>query len=314
MTSKKSLFSLKTILLASLVLGGCITTTLPIMRVETAQRIAAPAWMIKRDIPASPYLLRAYERMHERHAAANVYIEGDGSLWTSPKEWDFDPTPKNPVALHLASKDKAENVVYLGRPCQFNDTLLDGKTPCGGDVWGKGRYGKDVIESYNTALNEIARRYDIEGFHLIGYSGGGAVASLLAAERKDVLSLRTVSGVLDHKAQSNLLQSPPLGASLNPVNETATLQDIPQYHFIGGQDLYVPPVVFHSYMQAMPSSHCVNSMLVQEAGHEDGWVNKWPELLELPVTCGKGKMPADFDMDAAPVIEPIPYHEKPEKP
>ncbi len=111
--------SIKFGIVTVLALSGCIATTLPYMRAETAQRIAAPAWMLKRDISASPFILRSYERIHDRGGVANIYIEGDGAEYTSPSEWSENPTPKNPVALHLASKDNAENVIYIARPCQY---------------------------------------------------------------------------------------------------------------------------------------------------------------------------------------------------
>ncbi len=284
--------SIKAGLLAALALGGCIATTLPYMRTETAQRIAAPAWMIKRDISASPYLLRSYERIHDRGGIANLYIEGDGSVFTSPEEWENNPTPKTPVALHLASKDRAENVIYLARPCQYTNTLS--KEECSQSAWKENRFSAEIIESFKTAMDDISNRYDIKGFHLIGYSGGGTIATLLASNRKDVLSLRTIAGILDHETQSRLLEMPPLSGSLNPVNEASRLTKMPQYHFIGGQDKFVPPAILHSYLQAMPPTNCVQTMLVQEAGYDKGWVNKWPELLKLPVTCYGSNAKADL--------------------
>ncbi len=269
-----------------LLLGGCIATTFPYMRDQTAQRIAAPAWMIKRDIAASPYILRAYERIHNRGGFANIYIEGDGAVFTSPLEWKNNPTPKNPVALHLASKDRAGNVIYIARPCQYNG-MASGQ-PCDESAWKENRFSDEVVNSFSIALDDIARRYDINGFHLIGYSGGGAIATLLASKRKDILSIRTIAGILDHKAQSDIIGLQELSGSLNPVDVAALLVKTPQYHFVGGQDKFVPPAVLHSYIQAMPPTNCVQTMLVQEAGYEKGWVDKWPEFLKLPVTCYHG--------------------------
>ncbi len=303
-------------LVSVVALGGCIATTFPYMRAETAQRIAAPAWMIKRDIVAAPYQLRAYERIHERGGVANIYIEGEGSEFTSPLEWKDNPTPKNPVALHLASKDRAENVIYLARPCQYNETIS--KTACDQRSWKEDRFSPEVIESFNIALDDIINRYDIKAVNLIGYSGGAAIATLLAAKRKDVLSIRTVSGILDHKMQRSILEMEELENSLNPVDVAPQLKRTPQYHFIGGQDRFVPPAVLHSYLQAMPQSNCVQTMLVQEARYEEGWVNKWSELLALPVTCyGKVNISHDFGeiTPPAPPKEPVfIVREKPAKP
>jgi len=265
--------------LAILTLGGCIGTTYPYMRTETAQRIAAPAWMIKRDVTAEPFLLRAYERIHDRGGVAHLYIEGEetGELLT-------DATPLNPVALHLASKDKADNVIYLARPCQYTG-MVSPAEKCDSRFWNESQFSQTVLDAYNRALDDIALRYNIRSFDVIGYSGGAAIATLLAAQRDDITSLRTVAGILDNDAYTQEAQLPAMGDSLNPVTQAVVLTKMPQYHFIGGRDGTVPPAVLHSYLQSMPPSKCVQTMLIQEADHENGWVDKWPELLELPVTC-----------------------------
>ena len=264
--------------LAILALGGCIGTTYPYMRTETAQRIAAPAWMIKRDISANPFLLRAYERIHDRGGVAHIYIEGEDNTSHS------DATPFNPVALHLASKDKADNVIYVARPCQYTG-MISPAEKCDSKYWKDSRFSQTVIDAYNKALDDIVARYDIRNFDLIGYGGGGAIAALLTAQRSDVTSLRTIAGVLDHEAYTSATYSPALSDSLNPVSQAVVLSKTPQYHFIGGRDDKVPPAVLHSFLQSMPPSKCVQTMLIQEAEHDAGWVDKWPELLKLPVTC-----------------------------
>lgn len=308
---------IKTGLLAALALGGCIATTLPYMRTETAQRIASPAWMIKRDIAAAPYLLRSYERIHDRGGVANLYIAGDGAINTSVEEWKSNPTPKNPVALHLASKDRADNVIFIARPCQYTAMLSKGDS-CDESTWKDKRFSAEVIASFDKALDDIATRYNIHSFNLIGYSGGAAIATLLATQRNDILSIRTVAGILDHETHSAVSGVPILNGSLNPVKEASALTRIPQYHFIGGQDNYVPPAVLHSYLQAMPPTSCVQTMLIQEADYDTGWVDKWPELLKLPVTCysgnGNESPPTDFGETTPSKTPALTIRAKPLKP
>ena len=299
-----------------LALGGCIATTYPYIRTETAQRIAAPAWMVKRDIGASSYILRAYERIHKRGGNAHIYIEDDGASDNAIGQLSNDPTPENPVALHLASKDSAENVIYIARPCQYVSTKSN--TNCDKSVWQEKRYAPAVIESFEAALDDITRHYNIRGFHLVGYDGGGAVATLLATVRSDILSIRTVAGILDHEAYTTLHNTEPLDGSLNPASKAHKLAKIPQYHFVGGQDDMVPPTIIHGYLQNIPPTNCIHSMLVQEAEHDTGWVDKWPELLKLPVTChGKSKVP-DFGEKTLPIEHnPLPFNmttKKSEKP
>ncbi len=282
----KSYLRIKTAIAATLVLGGCIATSLPTLRTETAQRIAAPAWMIKRDIAAAPYMLRAYERIHERGTTANLYIEGDG-IGKNSVTGIGDFTPVNPVALHLASKDNAKNLVYLARPCQYNGRI-EYPHRCENSEWQEERFSQDVLESYNTALNEIAQRYGITGFNLIGYSGGAAIATMIAASRPDILSVRTVAGIMDNDAYAQASNQFPISKSKTAAQYASDLVKIPQYHFIGGQDKTVTPAVLSGYLRATPPTNCIQTLLVQEAEHEAGWVDKWPELLKLPVTCSYG--------------------------
>ncbi len=54
-----------------------------------------------------------------------------------------------------------------------------------------------MVNSIHKTLDQIKTRYNASGFNLIGYSGGGAIAALVAADRNDILSLRTVAGNLD---------------------------------------------------------------------------------------------------------------------
>jgi hypothetical protein len=308
-------FSSKTpALLCALALGSCAMASLPYVKEETAQRLAAPAWMVKRDISANDFTLRAYERIHARGAYANIYIEGDGETSGS-----YGPTPKNPVALHLATKDKAENVIYIARPCQYM-MVQDNAAPCDEAFWKDARYSADVLDAYNTALDNIVKRYNISGFNFIGYDGGGTIATLLAAQRADAISLRTVAGILDHKTYTDLHTMPALDGSLNPITQSGNLTRVPQFHFIGGQDNIVPPAILQSYLQSAPTSHCVQSMMVQEASHDTGWVDKWPELLALPVTCYSGNAANDFSQYdlSSPLVpetgvdgEPMPSAPKP---
>lgn len=297
---------------AMLAAAGCAGVGSP-MRKEVAQRIAAPSWMVERQIPAGPFALTAYERMHTRGAPADIYIEGDGLSWMSKTRASLDPTPKNPVALHLSSRDKTDNVAWLARPCQYSG-LLDKSVPCDAAYWTDKRYAPEVAAAYGAALDEIKRRYDITGFNLVGFSGGGTIAAIMAGSRDDILSLRTVAGNLDHRAHSAFHGVSPLEGSLNPPEFAGKLATVPQVHFIGGQDNVVPPAILHSYLQAVGESSCVQYQFIQEAAHEEGWVDKWPDLMKImPVCAGPAKeidLYEDLDLPE-PAFE---FRETPSKP
>lgn len=296
--------------LGVLSLSACFTG--PYVKKEAAKRISAPAWMVERQIDTGVYDLTAFERMHKRHADANLYIEGDGITWMQRDIRSLNPTPMNPVALHMAAHDNAKNVAYLARPCQYSD-MTDEDTPCPSSAWLEGRFSNAVITSMSAAMDEMKARYNIENFNLIGYDGGGAIATILAATRDDVASLRTVAANLDHEAYTIHHQIEPFTESLNPVDYAAKLRNMPQHHYIGGQDDIMPPTVLHNYLQASGNSSCVQYTFIQEAEHEAGWVEKWPELLKEMPTC---KGPArDFEPDFEP-FKPVTFMErpKPDKP
>lgn len=303
--------SLTLALMASGTLLSATACTAPFMREETAHRISSPAWMVERKIPAAPFVLTAYERMHTHNAPATIYIEGDGLAWVSRNQASLDPTPTNPVALNLAAMDKAQNVAYLARPCQFSK-LLDANTACPVKYWTSERFAPEVINAMSEALDNIKRQYDITEFNLVGFSGGANIAAQLAAKRTDVVSLRTVAGNLDHRAHSEYHQVSYLENSLNAIDVAPKLADLPQRHFIGGQDNIVPPSLSARFVQALGSDRCADITLVQEAEHDNGWADKWPELLAMPVSCKTPKAPE-------PAFEPYTppkkvEREKPEKP
>lgn len=302
---KKLLLGLIALATAGGCLSACDRVTKPYLREETADRLAHPVWMYERQIPAGVFNLTAYERMHERFKPATIYIEGDGELTTDFRMDSKNPTPRNPVALHLATKDKAENVAWIARPCQYY-----GIEECSEAYWNNERYSPEVVSAYNIALDEIKRRYDIEGFHLIGFDGGAAVAAILAAQRNDILTLRTVAGNLNTTLYASEHQIPPLAGSLNPADFAHKLADLPQTHYIGGQDEVISPALLHSYLQAVGPSNCVQYHFIQEAEHDQGWVEKWPGFLADMPTCRGPVAPVEFDYE--PMPEPV--HIEPETP
>lgn len=251
----------------------------------TAERIARPAFMVERKIETGGMDFQAWERMHQRYAPANLYIEGDGDAGDT-----MDPTPGNPVALHLASRDKAENLAYISRPCQFRESA--DHDACSEKFWSTRRFSPEVLAAYNEVLDDIKTRYDISEFNLIGYDGGANIAAALASTRKDVASLRTVAGdlvpdmVLDPKKH-------PIDADSIRANTIApSLATVPQHHFIGIGDEITPPSVYHSFRQSMGESSCIHYTVVQDADHTRGWVEKWPDLLKSPIECPPPYVPA----------------------
>lgn len=249
-----------------------------------AYDIAQTSSFEKEIMNAAPFALTTYQRINQPSPqSANIYIEGDGLAWLSRSTPSLNPTPSNPIALKLATADPAPNVIYLARPCQYSGRI-DGK-PCDQKYWMSSRYAPEVLSSYNTALDALKNKHGFTSFNIIGFSGGGTIAALLAGQRNDITSLRTVAGNLDHKAHSQYHKVSPLSGSFNPPDYAVRLKHIPQHHFIGADDKIVPPKIYQSYKSKIGNSPCINASILPNTIHSDGWENQWSELLKNKPKC-----------------------------
>ena len=124
-----------------------------------------------------------------------VYIEGDGLAYLDTRTPSTDPTPVDPLALRLAAADPGPAVLYLGRPCQFAPGRGDPR--CSVRAWTTARFGANVVASIDDAISRERARAPERPLVLVGYSGGGVIAALVAARRKDVSLLITVAAPLD---------------------------------------------------------------------------------------------------------------------
>lgn len=221
------------------------------------------------EVAAGPFTLLVYERMAGVSAPVHIYIEGEGS-----------PTPHDPVALKLAVQDPAPNVVYIGQACQYISTR-----GCDARYWTYARYGDVALDAYRQAL----QRWQGYKLELTGYSGGAALALLLASRRDDVVAIRTVAGDVDTDAFTALHHISPLSESLNPASVLERTAHIPQRHFAGADDGVVPPSLVANYQNRLPPGHCSAYNIVPGAGHEDGWTQAWPVLLAQPLPCTGGQ-------------------------
>ena len=232
----------------------------------TTAPVAAPlAGFMARQINAGPFTLTAHEKIRAPGQVAAIYIGGDG--------------PDAGIAPALAAKDKSANVIFLTRPCQNG-------TPCAAEFRGEKRFGPEVIGAVSDALDALKKQHSFYGFNLVGFAAGATVAALVAAERQDVLSLRTVAGNLDTATYGRLHHLPSLEGSLNPKDVSAKLLPLGQKHFVGGKDKIVSPEIGNSYIEASGRPDCLGLTVIDTAGHTEGWVEIWPELLEQPLQGG----------------------------
>lgn len=138
----------------------------------------------------------------------------------------------------------------------------------------------------SEAIDRIAARAPGQQIELVGYSGGGAVAVLVAARRHDIASLRTVAGNLDTEMVNRLHNVSAMPQSLNPVDAAHQVAEIPQIHFSGDGDAVVPIDVPRHFVN-QSRTHCAQVITVAGMNHTGAWATRWPDLLQVHPVCSK---------------------------
>lgn len=247
-----------------------------------AEALAEPAHLHRELMDTGRFVLTTFSRISQPGKPLRVYIEGDGRAWLSRTEPSLDPTPHRATGLALAAKDPAPNVIYLARPCQFTPQAMNPR--CGIPYWTGKRFAPAVIEAMNDAVSRFAARTPGEPVELVGYSGGGAIAVLIAARRSDVASIRTVAGNLDDELVNRMHDVSSMPESANAIDSARRVANIPQIHFSGALDRVVPPAVARRFVEAA-GGHCARALTVPGLAHERGWSGRWPALLKIAPTC-----------------------------
>jgi hypothetical protein len=263
-------------LLALVSLTACTHIPTGQERNESAIELAAKAGWQKEYIETDNFTLAAFlPNTRATTETLTIYIEGDGFAWVNSTTPSDDPTPMDPLALKLALRDDTP-AVYLARPCQF---MAEEKNKnCSKKYWTGSRFSAEVIQSTNQAIDQIKHWFEAKKLILVGYSGGGAVAALVAARRADVARLITIAGNLDHRTWTKENHISPLSDSLNPADEWIYLQHIPQTHYVGGKDQVIGEYVARSYASHFPSKLTPSIVIIPEYDHHCCWLEKWPVL------------------------------------
>jgi alpha/beta hydrolase fold len=249
-------------------------------RVQAADRYAASHGFKKETIKGGNFYFTTFQRISNPATSYNIYIEGDGLAFLDRRTISENPTPTKVMLLELAKLDPRENVVYLARPCQFsapqvNPQCLNHK------YWSSDRFSEESVSAMNEAIKKIA---GLNSINLIGFSGGGAIVTLVAARNPKVSSVITIAGNLDHVAFNNHHKVSQMHNSLNPIDYAPNIKNIPQLHLSGSNDTRVPSFIANKYVTASSSS-CVKEKIINGATHESGWSKTWPSILKEPLRC-----------------------------
>ena len=255
-----------------------------------AERIAIEAGFVRGDarggkalseetfarVPNLPVVV--WTRRQPGARCVHVYFEGDGHAWSSRSRPSFDPTPADPIGLQLAIRDSSgASIVYLGRPCQFLDPETRTGSDCRPIFWTNARYGDAVLRSLDATLDRVHQARPPVHLRLVGYSGGGVLAALLAAQRPDVDALATIAAPLDLEAWTTQAGVTPLVWSRQPMDEIEWLRRLPQDHFIGGDDSIVPASVALRFVRGLGEDAPARVHFLPEADHAD-WPTAWSAL------------------------------------
>lgn len=270
-----------TILLSIIVLMiGCATTSMFMDRAFIADDIAGKAGFSKEYVKAGGFTLMTYQRVNKPSDRISIYIEGDGRAWETKYRLSDDPTPSNPVALRLAAVDPADNVVYIARPGQYSPS---GLPDCDSQYWSAKRFAPEVVGTMDRVIDILKEKAGVKYLELVGYSGGGAIAVLVAARRSDVVALRTVAGNLDTNTFCAYHHVSQLYGSMNPLDVARKVARIPQRHFVGTKDRIVPFAVVESFVTMEGQGEQESITIVKDASHNDGWFKRWRKLLAVPL-------------------------------
>ena len=244
---------------------------------NTDLKISKMAGLQADELRGGDFVLRVYYKFDNPGAPLHIYLEGDGRAWLSGTSVSRNPSPRNPVALHLAAREPGKNVMYIARPCQY--VSFEKNPHCEYPYWTGKRFSTEVIDSVSAVINLGKEKARANKLEIVGFSGGGAVAVLVAARRSDVSGIRTVAGNLDHRAWTRHHKVDSLDGSLNAADVAEKVANIPQIHYIGSQDENMGRYVAESFLSKAGRIDCIKIKTVKGVTHSKGWEQAWSRLL-----------------------------------
>ncbi|WP_417835098.1 serine aminopeptidase domain-containing protein [Thalassospira xiamenensis] len=263
-------------LLSLSLLSACQTLTAEGAYRQADEMAAAVRWSAA-YAETPHFTLKSYlapQRVPERPMV--IYIEGDGFAWVDGNWVSPDPTPRDPFMLRVALQDGYYNAAYLARPCQYVIETGHGAN-CQTALWTDARFNQVVIADMSQAIDQILARRPHLGVVLVGGSGGGTVAMLLAARRNDITAVVTLASLLDHRAWTNFHKISPLDQSLNPADFYTKIADIPQLHFLAEEDDVIPVQLSRHELLRLKalSPQTVSSYEIEGIDHSCCWSEYW---------------------------------------
>jgi len=207
-----------------------------------------------------------------RQAVLHVYLDGDGTPWEYGRWLSADPTSREPLILDLLAQDP-KPALLLGRPCYHG---FSQDAACQPIHWSDHRYAPAIVDALSEALKHWLAAHPTENLVLIGYSGGGSLAMLIAPHLPAVRAVVTLAANLDVAAWSHQHGYASLQGSLDPALQAPLPAAIRQLHFAGERDRNVPPALIAPVVARQPTAELV---ILEDFTHTCCWREHWPSLL-----------------------------------
>ena len=235
-------------------------------------RLARSAGLQKQIVRGTAFSHVVYEKTSSRAERLFVFLEGDGAPWgTSGMQPALDPTARYAMALRLMMKTEATSI-YVARPC-YQDQLSSG---CTAERWTFGRYAADIVDSMVAVISSESSKLQAKELVIVGYSGGGVLATLVAERMQAVAAVITIGANLDIDAWTKYNGNLPLSLSLNPARSERA-HPWPEFHFSGANDKVVPDETAARYFQKYPQAQ---HFVIADADHVCCWESDWPGMLQ----------------------------------
>lgn len=245
---------------------SCVGCTSPTQRTD---REASAAGLLTSIVQGTTFHHLIYARAAAGAATLNVFIEGDGIPWEGGRLPASDPTTRNPIALRMLIQSR-DAAIYVTRPC-YNE-IAD--RACDAQPWTFARYSNDTVESMAKAIGDYARTAGTKELRLIGYSGGGVLAVLIAERLTNVSAVVTIAANLDVAAWSTHHGYLPLRQSLDPAS-SALAHRWNEIHLQGARDVTVPSATTRAYFERYLEAKAIT---FDEYDHVCCWLRDWSAI------------------------------------
>lgn len=249
--------------LSCLLLSSCASNA------ERIEALARSAQLSRTIVETNGLRTLMYMRENGSSDRLIVFLEGDGVPWQHGIVPSEDPTTGHPLALELATQTPGA-IAYVVRPCYQRVP----SERCAPALWTSARYSEEVVAAMVGAVLHAQQRSNARAIVLVGYSGGGTLAVLMAERLPHVAAVVTLAGNLDVAAWADHHGYLPLEDSLNPASSE---HDHPwhEIHLFGSNDTVVPTTTTERYFTRYPQAE---RWILPEHGHVCCWLRDWPQL------------------------------------